>query len=93
MKFIREEKCENEKIKIKRDERNKVNIYVRWSFAGDLGCSGLEISQPTIQPDPLNYLSNLPDPTQPASFNGPVWVGLGRCGLLGQADFLHNPIC
>ena len=51
MKFIREEKCENEKIKIKRDERNKVNIYVRWSFAGDLGCSGLEISQPAIQPN------------------------------------------
>ena len=64
-----------------------MNTYVRLSFASGLSCSGLEISQPTIQPDPLNYLSNFPDPTQPASFNGPVWVGLGRCELLDQTVF------
>ena len=30
MMFIREEKCENEKKKKrKRDDRNKVNVYVR----------------------------------------------------------------
>ena len=83
LEFIREEKCENKKIKRKKEmkeikweriwgrflQHDKVCVYVGW-----LGYGRSEISHPVIQLNLLNYLSNSPKPTCMS------WVRLGCIG-------------
>ena len=58
-----------------------------YAYVDKSGCGILEVSQPVIQANLLNYLSTHPIPH--VSLNRPAWIGLG--GLVGHAFFfLHN---
>ena len=68
---------------------DKVYIYrERKRETGGSGCGRLEISQLAIEPDPLNYLSNLTHLMTHMDWVGSMWVGQ----VNRSSDFFAHPL-